>query len=287
MPVIKWSGSKKSQANEIIAYFPEKIKTYYEPFVGGGSILNALMQSDVKVNRYICSDINNDLINLYKAIMLRPEEVADHYEMLWRELNKDDNLSRKKEYFEEVRKRLNQEHNPLDFMFIMRTTVNGMPRYNGKGEFNNAFHITRNGIIPFKLRAIINDWSYRLNKNKVEFHSCTYEDIKPQSSEDFVYLDPPYAKTKGMYYGAINYDALYEYLRALPCKYALSFDGKVCDDMKDKVTDYINEVPNDVYTKHIYLFSGNSGFRRVIGKSNRSKVYESLYMNYEEVVLCR
>lgn len=35
-PVIKWSGSKRSQANEIIKYFPKNINTYYEPFVGGG-----------------------------------------------------------------------------------------------------------------------------------------------------------------------------------------------------------------------------------------------------------
>lgn len=34
-PVIKWSGSKRSQANEILKYFPKEIDTYYEPFCGG------------------------------------------------------------------------------------------------------------------------------------------------------------------------------------------------------------------------------------------------------------
>ena len=97
LPVIKWSGSKRSQASNIISYFPVKVKTYYEPFIGGGSILNALLQSDVKADNYVCSDINNDLINLYKAIMTRPKEVADYYETLWRELNIDNDLSRKKE----------------------------------------------------------------------------------------------------------------------------------------------------------------------------------------------
>ena len=32
-PVIKWSGSKRSQSEEIIKYFPKEIDTYYEPFV--------------------------------------------------------------------------------------------------------------------------------------------------------------------------------------------------------------------------------------------------------------
>ena len=34
-PVIKWSGSKRSQSSEIIKYFPKEIDTYYEPFCGG------------------------------------------------------------------------------------------------------------------------------------------------------------------------------------------------------------------------------------------------------------
>ena len=34
-PVIKWTGSKRSQAGKIISFMPNKIDTYYEPFVGG------------------------------------------------------------------------------------------------------------------------------------------------------------------------------------------------------------------------------------------------------------
>ena len=147
-PVIKWSGSKRSQANEIIKYFPKNINTYYEPFVGGASMLRKLMDSSdvIKVNRYVCSDLNEGLINLWNKIKDNPKEVANHYEQLWNELNKDDDKERKKKYFSKIRERYNKEHNPLDFMFIMRTTTNGMPRYNSEGQFNNSFHVTRNGI---------------------------------------------------------------------------------------------------------------------------------------------
>ena len=270
-PVIKWSGSKRSQAEKILTYFPKEIDTYYEPFCGGASVLRRLLTSDIKVNNYICSDLNNDLIDLWNEIIKNPENIINHYNKLWNELNKDNDINRKREFFNYIRERYNQFHNPLDFMFIMRTTTNGMPRYNKDGNFNNSFHITRNGIMPDKLRKIIYEWNFLLNKNNVKFINCSYEKINPNKN-DFLYLDPPYANTKGMYYGAIEYSVLWEYLKKLPCKYVLSFDGISGDE------DNTWNVPEDIYSKHEYLLSGNSSFKRTIGKSSDSIVYESLYI---------
>lgn len=270
-PVIKWSGSKRSQAENILKYFPKEIDTYYEPFCGGASILRRLLESDIKVKNFICSDLNNDLISLWNKIKNNPYEVLGYYITLWNELNVDDDKERKKQYFNKVRERFNKEKSPLDFMFIMRTTTNGMPRYNKNGEFNNSFHITRNGIVPETLANIILEWSNLLNKNNVEFKSCSYENIKPKEN-DFCYLDPPYANTKGMYYGAIDYIIFFDWIRNLPCKYTLSFDG-VSGDVNNTYS-----VPNDIYSKHKYLLSGNSSFKRTIGNSNDSIVYESLYI---------
>ena len=270
-PVIKWSGSKRSQAEKILTFFPKEIDTYYEPFCGGASVLRRLLDSDIRVKHYICSDLNSGLIDLWNEIINNPLEVSSYYKKLWNELNADDDKQRKKEYFANVRDRYNKEHNPLDFMFIMRTTTNGMPRYNRNGEFNNSFHVTRNGIIPETFEKIIFEWSQLLKQNDVKFISCSYEDIKP-TKNDYMYLDPPYANTKGMYYGTIDYEKFWDYLRQLPCRYALSFDGKSGD------IDNTWNVPKDIYTTHEYLLSGNSSFKRTIGKSNDSIVYESLYV---------
>ena len=90
---------------------------------------------------------------------------------------------------------------------------------------------------------------------------------------DFIYLDPPYANTKGMYYGTIDYDEFFNYLRNLTCSYAFSFDG-----IAGKENNTF-DVPKDVYTNHEYLYNGNSSFRRTIGKSNNVDVLESLYIN--------
>ena len=270
-PAIKWTGSKRSQAKLILEHFPKEIDTYYEPFCGGASVLRRLLSSDIKVKHFICSDINSGLIDLWNEIINNPNSVVSHYNKLWCELNKDDDRQRKKEYFSTIRERYNKEHNPLDFMFIMRTTTNGMPRYNQRGEFNNSFHITRNGIEPNKLDKIVNEWSELLKLHCVDFVCCSYDDIKP-SNKDFVYLDPPYANTKGMYFGTIDYEQLWNWMRCLPCNYILSFDG-ISGDVNNT-----QEIPKDIYSKHEYLLSGNSSFKRTIGSSNNSVVYESIYM---------
>lgn len=270
-PVIKWSGSKRSQSEEIIKYFPKEIDTYYEPFCGGCSVLFQLLHSDIKVNNYVCSDKNKGLIDLWNLIKVNPKLVSDSYSIMWNELNIDDNKERKKQYFYMVRERYNNKHNPTDFMFIMRTTTNGMPRYNNNGDFNNSFHITRNGILPSKLEKIIYQWSEILNKNNVKFINQEYNNIVTNKN-DFIYLDPPYANTKGMYYGTIDYNILWNWLEQQSCKYILSFNGKTNND------DMTQNIPTNIYSKHIYLNSGNSSFRRVIGKSKNTIVKESLYI---------
>ena len=64
-------------------------------------------------------------------------------------------------------------------------------------------------------------------------------------------------------------------------EYMFSFDGKV------NGTDYSVEVPREVYTKHIYIDSGNSSFRRIIGKSKNSMVKESLYLKQENIFIVK
>ena len=197
-PVIKWSGSKRSQVNEILKYFPKEIDTYYEPFCGGASMLRGLLDSDIKVNNYICSDISKPLIDLWNEIKKNPRTLCDYYE------NEREKFVKDKEYYYEVRKRFNQNEDCRDFLFLLRTCANGMPRWNGKGEFNTPVHHGRDGIKPETFREICYEWSKLLNEKNVQFVRQSYEKIVV-NPDDFAYLDPPYANTKGMYYGCIDY----------------------------------------------------------------------------------
>lgn len=279
-PVIKWSGSKRSQCEDILEYFPQTINTYYEPFCGGCSMLMGLMNSDIFVKRYVCSDINKDLIALWEKVKYSPDEIYESYVKLWEELNKDNDIYRKRKFFEEQRDIYNKTHDPLVFFFIMRTTTNGMPRYNQKGEFNNSFHVTRNGIKPELLKPILTEWSVKLRKNNVEFVHRSYEEILGEVKEgDFIYMDPPYISANSMYMrGTMNFADFFNFLKLLRnnnIKFALSFDGKSGN------VDNTYNIPNDCYRRHLYIKSGNSSFKRTIGKDKNAIVYESLYLNYD------
>ncbi|AJA41426.1 DNA methyltransferase [Geobacillus virus E3] len=270
-PVIKWTGSKRWQSEKIISYFPKEIDTYYEPFVGGASVLFQLLHNDIKVNKYICSDINKDLIDLWNTIKNNPSDLIESYFTMWHELNADDNIERKKQYFYSVRERFNRERKSSDFLFLSRTCVNGLIRYNSKGEFNTSFHFSRKGIKPEKLKEIVLYWSEKLNENNIKFICCDYKEIIT-TENDFMYLDPPYANTKGVYYGEINYDEFWNWIRKQKAKYLLSFNGK-----RGSIDNTYN-VPKDLYQKHIYLHSGRSSFKDLTQQVVQY-VQESLYIN--------
>ena len=270
-PAIKWSGSKRSQSHNIVSFFPRKIETYYEPFCGGCSVLRAMLDTDIDVGKYVCSDVNITLIGLWQLIKTNPGIVIDEYSKLWKEINSKDDVAIQKEFYEKIRSRFNASRNPLDFMFLDRTCFNGLIRYNKDGEFNSPFHLNRGGIKPETLHKILSEWSRVLREHDVEFRMSTYQWIRP-SEGDFMYLDPPYANSSGMYGGSFDNGKFFRWLRNAPCEWALSYDGKSgCEDNT-------YDVPSDLYTEHMYLASGNSSFKRITEADRNANVFESLYL---------
>lgn len=264
-PVIKWSGSKRSQSDKIKSFFPEAFGTYYEPFIGGGSILYALSPE-----KSICGDICKPLIDLWIEIRDNPVALAEEYRVRWTRLQEEGYTA-----YYAIRDEFNREKSPYDLMFLSRTCVNGLIRFNDKGEFNNSLHYSRKGINPDTLERIILDWSQHIQNTvfMAEDYAVTTSTAK---AGDIVYLDPPYFNTKGMYFGTIDFDRFLEYLKDLNSrgiKYMLSFDGKRGEE------DYTVALPKDLYKRHEFLPSGNSTFKKVMDKETE-KVFESLYLNF-------
>ena len=72
-PFLKWVGGKTQLLPRVLGRFPAAMENYHEPFVGGGSVLLALLslrdQGKVVVTGDIyASDINSALIDVYRHI---------------------------------------------------------------------------------------------------------------------------------------------------------------------------------------------------------------------------
>lgn len=273
---IKWTGSKRLYAKFIVDKFPHHIDTYYEPFLGSGSILIELLSRNYDIKNYIVSDKCRALINLWNTAKNDPDSLIITYEKLYKDFNSGD-IDHRKNVFNEVRKQFNENKNLAGhFLFLTRTSINGLVRFNSKGDYNSTPHFTRPGIEPYKLKEII------LNNNrliqKVSFISEDYSRFSDVSEKDVMYLDPPYARTSTQYYGNIDTDCLFNFIKNLKCRWLLSYDGLI-DGEKD-----IN-IP--IAYKNIY-FSKNtlSAFNKLTDKNIR-KFSDALYTNFESVGIPR
>lgn len=265
-PVIKWSGSKRAVAVWLATLLPQT-ERYFEPFVGSGAML-AFRPSQTA----IAGDIITELIELWQAIRDIPELTANEYEARWRRLQTEGHTA-----YYAIRDSFNATRNPHDLLFLSRTCVNGLIRFNSNREFNNSLHHTRPGISPTRLRTIIYQWNYVIQG--VEFSAADYrQTLASVRAGDLVFLDPPYGGTKGRYIPeTFNLDDFYEELKRLNtigAKWVLTFDG-VAGHRAYKAT-----IPAELFQAQLALPTGNSPFTKLM-KTGIDKVVESVYLNFE------
>lgn len=265
-PVIKWSGSKRNVASNLAALVPPH-ERYYEPFVGGGAMI-----PHVRPQTGYIGDIIPELMALWKMIRDRPFELASGYERHWTQL-----ATRGHEYYYLVRDEFNLTRDPVALLFLSRTCVNGLIRFNMAGEFNNSLHHTRPGISPARLAAIIEEWSSRIRGLHME--ASDYRETTASARKgDFVFLDPPYVGTRGRYRPDVfDYSALVgelERLTSRGVRWMLTLDGSAGERI------YTTEGPRVPAVRQAQVDSGHSPFTRLM-KTSLDDVLESVYFNFD------
>ena len=212
-PFLKWVGGKTQIIDAVLSKFPSEMENYHEVFLGGGSVLLALLslQKQGKItikNKIYAYDINKQLINVYKHIQKDKDslyhyitEYMDIYESLSgtvvnrKPITIDEAKTSKESYYYWMRSKFNTidtesiECSAL-FMIINKTCFRGMYR-EGPNGYNVPYgHYKKTPTVITK-----NDLVYISDLIKdVEFiHSDFIVSITSIQSGDFVYLDPPYA----------------------------------------------------------------------------------------------
>jgi len=220
-PILKWVGGKTQIIDKIIIQFPKEINNYYEIFLGGGSVLLALLtyiKNDIiKIHGNIYAyDLNEALIYTYKNIQSNHNELYDELVKIITIFNScpiNDNINRKPTDIEEamINKEnyyywIRSEYNKLSsddkktiiasamFIFLNKTCFRGVFRvgpngYNVPyGHYNNPEIINKNHLdyINLLIQNVIFeclDFNVSLNRDNFEI-------------DDFIYIDPPYAPEK-------------------------------------------------------------------------------------------
>lgn len=185
-PPWKWVGGKKRLVPHILARLPQKINTYYEPFVGGGAVLIELAKQD-KFKWACISDKNQDISNAWKVIKKYPEQLIKC-------LRKKKYVYDKEAYLR-IRKlnsnKLDDIERAARFIYLNKTGFNGLYRLNAKGEFNVPFGRHKDPVIcdAPNIRKL-SELLKRVDIHNIDFGEFDY--IKPG---DAVYFDPPYLPT--------------------------------------------------------------------------------------------
>jgi len=184
-PFTKWVGGKRQLMPELLKYVPDKINTYFEPFIGGGALFWELANQH-RFKQAVISDMNLRLVRTYTAI-------RDHVENVIVMLG---DYKYERGFFERVRE-LDPDHLgdagcAAWFIYLNKTCFNGLYRVNKKGQFNVPFGDYKNPMIcdEENLRAC----SAALQH--VEIVHGDFEKVMgtrwPAGGRAFAYFDPPY-----------------------------------------------------------------------------------------------
>lgn len=217
-PFIKWVGGKTQILSDIHSYFPNKISTYYELFLGGGSVLISLLESEVDVKTYKVYDINPHLIQCYVDIQQNHLELlnrlselteifrnASEYKAVPREkipiheTLEDASVSRTHLYYyirseynklmKHTRTKSQNIQKSCYFIFLNKTGWRGVYR-ESKNGYNVPYGNYKNPLVYDEKNI------HRLHElfSNVQFYVKDFKTFKPSclNKLDFVYIDSPY-----------------------------------------------------------------------------------------------
>lgn len=184
-PFLKWAGGKTQLLEDILAHLPERMRTYYEPFIGGGAVFFALA-SERRFQSAVIGDQNPELVNVYRVVR---DQVNDLIEALAEHARH----ATDPEYFYEVRAREQGAASAVAraarLIFLNKTCFNGLYRVNRRGQFN----------VPFGRYAnprVLNEAGLRACAEALRGVDIVEGDFERLASRaragDGIYFDPPY-----------------------------------------------------------------------------------------------
>ena len=206
--LLKWIGNKYKVAEEITSYFPAEMRTFYDVFVGGGSIL-----ATVAPDRGVGSDSFAPLIEIWSMIRSDPAVVKGWYEQRWQYAMSGD----RRERYEEIKASYNARSNGADFLYLTRACYGGVIRFRKHDGYMSTPAGIHRPIEPRNFARRVDEWHLRVQGT--EFIRADYADVMERcGAGDMVYCDPPYTHSQAILYGAQDFSIVQLFESIERCK---------------------------------------------------------------------
>lgn len=180
-PFIRWAGGKSRLLPRILPHVPDRIKNYYEPFLGGGAVFLACATRVCGQSHL--ADLNEHLVAAWIAMRDHQSELRPLLD--WYGANDS------KDLYYEVRSAapVSLVEKAARFLYLNGVSWNHLWRENSRtGAMNVPWGNRRfKGINEFTMTAIGN------TLNGVDIVAADFREVVGSATHgDFVYFDPPY-----------------------------------------------------------------------------------------------
>lgn len=207
-PIFYMGNKKKLISQGLTKLFPKHIKTFVDLFAG-----SSIVAMNTTAQDYVVNDIDDHLYELYSMFSTyRKDEIVSHLEKRIDEFGLARERTKRNEYkdkskieeyktaYARFRKFYNEqkEKSVLDFYALMFYSFSQQFRFNNRGEFNMP---CGNDCFSDKNKSYIGNGCnfFKFCDVKISKFDFRYIDIEKLTTDDYVYLDPPYYNTTATY----------------------------------------------------------------------------------------
>lgn len=196
---IVYFGSKRRLMNQLLCYFPKDIDTFYDLFLGSGTV-----SLNVQAKKYVVNDLSDKIYEIHKVFKIYSEEYICNRILKVSEIfglhndltNKPTIKKMNEKPYLLLRDYVNIHPSGFGWFVLSIYSFSNIIRFS-KNNFNVS---VGNGYFNQRVQKSIKDICnfYRKNVMLTNKSFADFDDVN-FNKNDFVYLDPPYFNTNAVY----------------------------------------------------------------------------------------
>lgn len=269
---LRYPGGKSKAIKKLFEHFPEltDIKTYREPFLGGGSVAIAVTKQNPDLDIWV-NDLYWPLYNFWIQLRDRGDELSD---AIYEQKQANGDIESARELFNLAKQTINDPNmsdfaRAMDFWIINKCSFSGLTESSSFSKMASQGNFTLQGAQDLKYYSkLIKNW---------KITNVSYENLLTPIENGFIYLDPPYEigsnlyGKKGSMHKGFDHDLFAQHCRECGSGVPMAISYNADQSVRTRYPDWKHIVFPLTYT----MRSNSANYRK-----NQPKRDELLLVNY-------